>query len=90
MLSSSFKSNYLSNIFRGEKDLILSKNYKYNNLIIKRHIPLAFDDKNHLSIQILIDDVLYLIYALFSGLVGTAFSVLIRLEFVRTWCSVYC
>ena len=32
---------------------------------------------------------LYLIFALFSGLLGTAFSVLIRLELVRTRCSIY-
>ena len=32
---------------------------------------------------------LYLMFSLFSGLIGTAFSVLIRLELVRTRCSIY-
>ena len=79
MLSSSFKSNYFSNIFKREKDLILSKNYKYNNHIKTSSISMWFE-RWFLSSNAKDIGVLYLIYALFAGLVGTAFSVLIRLE----------
>ena len=32
---------------------------------------------------------LYLMFALFSGLIGTAYSVLIRLELSGPWCTIY-
>ena len=80
MLSSSFRSNYFSNIFKREQDLILSKNYKYNNLNIKTSSISMWFERWFLSSNAKDIGVLYLIYALFAGLVGTAFSVLIRLE----------
>ena len=80
MLSSSFRSNYFSNIFKREQDLILSKNYKYNNLNIKTSSISMWFERWFLSSNAKDIGVLYLIYALFAGLVGTAFSVLIRLD----------
>ena len=80
MLSASFRSNYFSNIFKREQELILSKNYKYNNLNIKTSSISMWFERWFLSSNAKDIGVLYLIYALFSGLVGTAFSVLIRLE----------
>ena len=70
----------MSNIFRGEKDLILSKNYEYNNLNIKTSSISMWFERWFLSSNAKDIGVLYLIYALFAGLVGTAFSVLIRLD----------
>ena len=89
MLSSSFRSNYFSNIFKREQDLILSKNYKYNNLNIKTSSISMWFERWFLSSNAKDIGVLYLIYALFSGLVGTAFSVLIRLGGFKAWCWIY-
>lgn len=58
---------------------ILPKFSTYNNLNIKAHIKRWIGRWLHSSNAKDIG-VLYIIYALFSGIVGTAFSVLIRLE----------
>ena len=71
-------SNSIGNFSRST--IILSKDKKYNNLtIITSGISMWFE-RWFLSSNAKDIGVLYLIYALFSGLVGTAFSVLIRLE----------
>ena len=75
---SSHRYNSFSNLFK--RDLILSKNYKYNNLNIKTSSISMWFERWFLSSNAKDIGVLYLIYALFAGLVGTAFSVLIRLE----------
>lgn len=60
--------------------ILLSRDKEYNNLkIIISGISMWFE-RWFLSSNAKDIGVLYLIYALFSGLVGTAFSVLIRLE----------
>jgi len=60
--------------------VILSKNNKYNNITIKTSGISMWFERWFLSSNAKDIGVLYLIYALFSGLIGTAFSVLIRLE----------
>lgn len=60
--------------------LILPKKDKYNNLVVKTSSISMWFERWFLSSNAKDIGVLYLIYALFSGLVGTAFSVLIRLE----------
>ena len=60
--------------------VILSKNNKYNNLTIKTSGISMWFERWFLSSNAKDIGVLYLIYALFAGLIGTAFSVLIRLE----------
>ena len=60
--------------------VILSKNNKYNNLNIKTSGISMWFERWFLSSNAKDIGVLYLIYALFAGLIGTAFSVLIRLE----------
>jgi cytochrome c oxidase subunit 1 len=63
-----------------KKSIVLYNLDKYNNLsIITSSISIWFE-RWFLSSNAKDIGVLYLIYALFSGLVGTAFSVLIRLE----------
>jgi hypothetical protein len=59
---------------------INSSNNKYKNLNIKTSSISMWFERWFLSSNAKDIGVLYLIYALFSGLVGTAFSVLIRLE----------
>ena len=59
--------------------IILTNNNKYNLNIIVSSISMWFE-RWFLSSNAKDIGVLYLIYALFAGLVGTAFSVLIRLE----------
>ena len=71
-------SGYFSNLFKSE--IILSKSDKYNNLKVKASSISIWFERWFLSSNAKDIGVLYLIYALFSGLVGTAFSVLIRLE----------
>ncbi len=71
-------SELISNLFKSK--IILSKNDKYNNLNIKTSGISMWFERWFLSSNAKDIGVLYLIYALFSGLVGTAFSVLIRLE----------
>lgn len=80
MLSSSYRSSYFSNLFKRNRDVILSKNYKYNNINIKASSISMWFERWFLSSNAKDIGVLYLIFALFAGLVGTAFSVLIRLE----------
>ncbi len=63
-----------------QKDYILSKEYILNNPNIKTSSISMWFERWFLSSNAKDIGVLYLIYALFSGLVGTAFSVLIRLE----------
>ena len=60
--------------------VILSNNNKYNNLNIKTSGISMWFERWFLSSNAKDIGVLYLIYALFAGLIGTAFSVLIRLE----------
>jgi len=60
--------------------VIISKENKYNNLTIKTSGISMWFERWFLSSNAKDIGVLYLIYALFSGLIGTAFSVLIRLE----------
>lgn len=84
MLSCSNSSTFFANIFNFanlfKTRIVLSKNYEYNNLnIIKSSISMWFE-RWFLSSNAKDIGVLYLIYALFAGLIGTAFSVLIRLE----------
>ena len=70
-----------SNFSRG--NIILSKQDKdneYYNLTIKTSGISMWFERWFLSSNAKDIGVLYLIYALFAGLVGTAFSVLIRLE----------
>jgi hypothetical protein len=59
---------------------MLSNDSKYNNLKIKTSGISMWFERWFLSSNAKDIGVLYLIYALFAGLVGTAFSVLIRLE----------
>jgi heme/copper-type cytochrome/quinol oxidase subunit 1 len=63
-----------------KSNVILNNNYNYNNLNIKTSGISMWFERWFLSSNAKDIGVLYLIYALFSGLVGTAFSVLIRLE----------
>ena len=60
--------------------IILSNYDKHNNLNIKTSSISMWFERWFLSSNAKDIGVLYLIYALFAGLVGTAFSVLIRLE----------
>jgi cytochrome c oxidase subunit 1 len=60
--------------------MILSPKDKYNNLNVKASGISMWFERWFLSSNAKDIGVLYLIYALFAGLVGTAFSVLIRLE----------
>lgn len=71
-------SNNVANLFK--RKIILSDNSKYNNISIKTSSISMWFERWFLSSNAKDIGVLYLIYALFSGLVGTAFSVLIRLE----------
>ena len=63
-----------------KSNLILSSTSKYNTLNIRESGISMWFERWFLSSNAKDIGVLYLIYALFSGLVGTAFSVLIRLE----------
>jgi hypothetical protein len=66
-----------------KSNIILSDNYNhstYNNLNIKTSGISMWFERWFLSSNAKDIGVLYLIYALFAGLIGTAFSVLIRLE----------
>ena len=66
-----------------KRNLIISENDdegRYNNLTIKTSGISMWFERWFLSSNAKDIGVLYLIYALFSGLIGTAFSVLIRLE----------
>ena len=66
-----------------KSNIILSENDKhstYNNLNIKTSGISMWFERWFLSSNAKDIGVLYLIYALFAGLIGTAFSVLIRLE----------
>jgi hypothetical protein len=63
-----------------DNKIILSSKDKYNNLNIKTSAISLWFERWFLSSNAKDIGVLYLIFALFSGLVGTAFSVLIRLE----------
>lgn len=60
--------------------IVLAHNDKYNNLGIKASGISMWFERWFLSSNAKDIGVLYLIFALFAGLVGTAFSVLIRLE----------
>jgi cytochrome c oxidase subunit 1 len=71
-------SNSTANFSRST--IILSKDKQYNNLTIKTSGISMWFERWFLSSNAKDIGVLYLIYALFSGLIGTAFSVLIRLE----------
>lgn len=71
-------SRNVANLFKSK--IIISKNDKYNNLNIKTSSITMWFERWFLSSNAKDIGVLYLIYALFAGLVGTAFSVLIRLE----------
>jgi hypothetical protein len=62
------------------RNVILSKDYEYNNSTIKTSGISMWFERWFLSSNAKDIGVLYLIYALFAGLIGTAFSVLIRLE----------
>ena len=68
--------------FSTSKIILSKKNEfnKYNNLSLKTSGISMWFERWFLSSNAKDIGVLYLIYALFSGLVGTAFSVLIRLE----------
>ena len=61
-------------------NVIKSEDNRYKNLTIKTSGISLWFERWFLSSNAKDIGVLYLIYALFSGLVGTAFSVLIRLE----------
>jgi len=65
-------------LFQGS--ILLSKSYKHNKLDIVRSSISMWFERWFLSSNAKDIGVLYLIYALFAGLIGTAFSVLIRLE----------
>ena len=65
-----------SNVILSEND----KENRYNDLTVKTSGISMWFERWFLSSNAKDIGVLYLIYALFSGLVGTAFSVLIRLE----------
>ena len=75
----------IANLFKGKivlfkSSIVLYRNHTYNNLnVIRSSISMWFE-RWFLSSNAKDIGVLYLIYALFSGLIGTAFSVLIRLE----------
>lgn len=69
---------YSSDIIHNK--VILSNNSLYKDLTIKTSGISMWFERWFLSSNAKDIGVLYLIYALFSGLVGTAFSVLIRLE----------
>ena len=71
-------SNSTGNFSRST--IILSKDNKYSNLNIKTSGISMWFERWFLSSNAKDIGVLYPIYALFSGLIGTAFSVLIRLE----------
>ena len=66
--------------FNQHKEHMLSKKNNYNNPNIKTSSISMWFERWFLSSNAKDIGVLYLIYALFSGLIGTAFSVLIRLE----------
>ena len=68
----------MNNFLNGK--IILSKTERYNNLTINTSGISMWFERWFLSSNAKDIGVLYLIYALFSGLIGTAFSVLIRLE----------
>jgi len=68
--------NSYSKLFK--ENTILSRNDEYSN--IKTSSTSMWSERWFLSSNAKDIGVLYLIFALFSGLVGTAFSVLIRLE----------
>ena len=71
----------MSNIAKfSQGSILLSKSYKHNNLDIVRSSISMWFERWFLSSNAKDIGVLYLIYALFAGLIGTAFSVLIRLE----------
>ncbi len=65
-------------LFQGS--ILLSKSYKHNKIDIVRSSISMWFERWFLSSNAKDIGVLYLIYALFAGLIGTAFSVLIRLE----------
>jgi len=65
-----------SNLILSEDD----KSGRYNDLTIKTSGISMWFERWFLSSNAKDIGVLYLIYALFAGLIGTAFSVLIRLE----------
>lgn len=69
-----------STSYDSKKQIILSKENIYDNLNLKTSGISMWFERWFLSSNAKDIGVLYLIYALFSGLVGTAFSVLIRLE----------
>ena len=71
-------SNFLVDSLKSK--VLLSKTAEYNNLNIQASSISMWFERWFLSSNAKDIGVLYLIYALFSGLVGTAFSVLIRLE----------
>lgn len=66
--------------YSSSSKIILSENNRYNNLNIQTSGISMWFERWFLSSNAKDIGVLYLIYALFAGLVGTAFSVLIRLE----------
>ena len=67
-------------IFSFENKIVLANRHNYSNFQINRSGISLFFERWFLSSNAKDIGVLYLIYALFAGLVGTAFSVLIRLE----------
>ena len=69
-----------STSYDSKKQIILSKENIYDNLNLKTSGISMWFERWFLSSNAKDIGVLYLIYALFSGLVGSAFSVLIRLE----------
>ena len=76
-----WSSHSIKNLYTNK--IILSENKefnKYNNLSLRTSGISMWFERWFLSSNAKDIGVLYLIYALFSGLVGTAFSVLIRLE----------
>ena len=68
------------NITNFKSEIILSKTNNYDNLNVKTSSISMWFERWFLSSNAKDIGVLYLIYALFAGLIGTAFSVLIRLE----------
>jgi len=71
---------YNSIDYIAKSSIILSKKNEYSNLNIKTSGISMWFERWYLSSNAKDIGVLYLIYALFAGLIGTAFSVLIRLE----------
>jgi len=75
--ASHYQSTYISNNdITGQQP---NETHKYNLSILKTNISL-WTERWFLSSNAKDIGTLYLIFALFSGLLGTAFSVLIRLE----------